>query len=412
MWVISLADTVNPGTADYLRRGLADAQAADACLVVIRLDTPGGLVESMRQMTQAIIASPQPVAVFVAPGGARATSAGAFLVLASDVAAMAPGTHLGAAHPVGGGGEEIKGVMGEKAVSDLAALAESLAKRRGRDPAPARAMVEKSTSYDADQARKLGIVDLVTADLGGLLKALEGREVATAAGPRRVTTAGRALKLVEPGWREGLLSTLANPNLAYVLLMIGLAGIYFELSHPGTMLPGVVGGICLILAFFSMSALPVSYAGLALIGLSVVLFFAEIKITSYGMLSLGGAAALILGSLMLFETDDQLLKVSLAVLAPTALLVIAFFGSVAWLAGRAQFRKSITGAEGLVGQVGRVRTDGRVLVAGELWRAASEGPLRPGQEVRVVKLEPGLVIRVDPVDPGAGAQAPAEKGGE
>ena len=288
-----------------------------ASLVVIRLDTPGGLVTSMRQMVKAILACPVPVVVYVSPAGARATSAGAFLMLAAPVAAMAPATHVGAAHPVGGQGQDIKGTMGEKAVSDLKALAVSLAKRRGRDPKLAEQMVVKSTSFDALKAKELGLADMVARDLGDLLQALQGRKVSTVAdGEKVIDTKGQTIRFHQPGWREKLLSLLASPNLAYILLMIGLAGLYFELSHPGAIFPGVVGGLALILAFFAMSTLPVSYAGLALIGLAVVLFFAEIKITSYGMLSLAGAASLILGSVMLFKSGERVVAVSLTVLVP------------------------------------------------------------------------------------------------
>jgi membrane-bound serine protease (ClpP class) len=299
---------------------------------------------------------------------------------------------------VGAGGGDIKGTMGEKVISDLKALAVSLAKRRGRDPKLAEEMITKSVSFDATQALELKLVDLVARDLGSLLKALEGRTAATSDGPKKIATAGKALRFYQPGWRDKLLSALASPNLAYILLMIGLAGIYFELSHPGAVFPAVIGGLSLILAFFAMSALPVSYAGLALIGLAVVLFFAEIKVTSYGLLSLGGAVSLILGSIMLFESGETVLAVSLVVLVPTALCVIAFFGGVAYLAGRAQLKKSVTGQEGLIGSRGVVVDQSRVRVLGELWGFKSQAPLAPGQEV-VVTAARGLTVEVDPAGP-------------
>ncbi len=399
VWVIELSDTINPGSADYLLENLRQAAADQACLVVIRLDTPGGLVSSMRQMVKAIMSCPVPVVVFTAPSGARATSAGAFLMLAAPLAAMAPATHMGAAHPVGAGGKEIKGSMGDKAVSDLKALAVSLAKQRGRDPKLAGEMVTKSTSFDATQAEKLGLVDLVARNLGELLAKLEGKKVPVAGGEKTINIKGKALRFVEPGWREKLLSLLGSPNLAYILLMIGMAGIYFELSHPGTIFPGVVGGLALILAFFAMSALPVSYAGLALIGLAVVLFFAEIKITSYGLLSLAGAVSLILGSIMLFRSGEAMVTVSLSVLVPTAACVIVFFGGVAYLAGKAQLRKGVTGLEGLQGARAVVVDATRVRVQGELWRYRGPAGLEPGQEVIVTKAH-GLEVEVAPVEPG------------
>jgi membrane-bound serine protease (ClpP class) len=266
-----------PGSTEFLKNAIDKANQADSCLIVIQLDTPGGVVDSMRHMVQAIMKSRSPVAVFVAPAGARATSAGAFIVLSASVAAMAPATHMGAASPVQGGGKEIEGTMAKKVMSDLTALIRSMAKRKKLDPKLAEDMVTEATSYDASKAKELGLVDLVTPDLGNLLKQLEGRVVPTGDGKRTISTKGKTLVFHEPGFREKLLSALANPNLAYILMMIGLAGLYFELSNPGAIFPGVVGAVSLILAFFGMSALPVSYAGLALIGLAIVLFIAEIK---------------------------------------------------------------------------------------------------------------------------------------
>lgn len=395
VWIIELKDSVNPGSARFLVEGLRRAAAERASLVVVQLDTPGGLVESMREMVQAILASPAPVAVYVAPSGARAASAGAFLVLAAQVAAMAPATQVGAAHPVGGGGEEIKGAMGDKVVQDLSAMARGLAQKRGRDPELAQRMVSESLSLEAGEALKKGMIDLMASDLGSLLGQLEGVSVQTESGPRVISTQGRHLVFHGPDWRDRLLSFLASPNLAYILLMIGLAGLYFELSHPGTIFPGVVGGLCLILAFFAMSSLPVSYAGLALILLSLVLFFLEIKVASGGLLGLGGALALILGSIMLFDQPGQLTAISLTVLIPTLAAFLAFFGGVTWLAARAQLARARTGAEGLIGEKGVVLGPGRVRVLGEIWRARGVGDLSPGREV-VVRAVDGLTLSVEP----------------
>lgn len=396
VWVIDLKDTINPGSTDFLLRGIAKANKDDAALVVIKLDTPGGVADSMRRMAQAIMESKAPVAVYVAPPGARATSAGAFLVLAANVGAMAPATHLGAASPVTAGGKDIEGTMAKKAKSDLGALIQSLAKRRGRDPKAALEMVTEAKSYDAVQAKEMGMVDVIAPDLGSLLKALEGRVVETAGGQRRITSKGRGLHFFKPGMRDKLLSALASPNLAYILLMIGMAGIYFELSHPGVILPGVVGALSLILAFFAMSALPVSYAGLALIGLAIVLFIAEIKVTSYGMLSVGGAISLFLGSIMLFKSGDQFSAVSLSVLLPVGGSTMVFFAGVAFLAGRAQFAKKQTGMEGLVGERGVVIGPGKVRVMGEIWQATGTEGAEPGEPVEVMEVA-GLVVRVGPV---------------
>jgi len=395
VFIIELKDTVNPGSADYLAAGLEAAAQAQAACAVIQLDTPGGLVDSMRAMVRAILASPVPVVVYVAPSGARAASAGAFLVLAAPVAAMAPATNLGAAHPVAAGGQEIKGAMADKAVADLKAMISGLAKRRGRDPGPAVKMVTDSASYDAGQAKELGLVDILAGDLGQLLSALEGRVAQTSAGPMRIAVQGKPLRFYEPSLRHKVLSLLASPNLAYILLMIGLMGLYFELSNPGAILPGVVGGLALILALYAMSAMPVSYTGLALIGLSVVLFITEIYVVSGGVLAVGGAVALVLGSLMLFESDEEMFTVSLSILIPTVTAVVVFFGAVTWLAMRAQLRKTSTGSEGLLGQRGVVVAPGRVRVLGELWRARSGKPLVPGQEVVVTEVD-GLLLTVEP----------------
>jgi membrane-bound serine protease (ClpP class) len=403
VWVIELADSVNPGSSEYLRQALALAQAEDAALVVIQLDTPGGLVESMREMVQAILGSSAPVAVYVAPQGARAASAGAFLVLAGHVSAMAPATNIGAAHPVAAGGSEVKGAMGDKVLEDLTAFALGLASQRGRPAEAVKAMIHESKSYAVDEALSLGLVDLMATDLASLLGQIEGHAVTTSAGPRRITSHGRTIRFERPGPRARLLSTLANPNLAYILLMIGLAGLYFELSHPGAIFPGVVGGISLLLAFFAMSTLPVSYAGLGLILLAVALFVAEIKVVSHGLLTLGGAAALVLGSLMLFQGEGDLGRVSLMVLLPTLLAVIGFFAGVAFLAGRAQRARAVTGSEGLVGEKAVATAPDKVMLLGELWRAQAAAPLVAGQEVVVTRVE-GLTVWVEPKkeeEPGA-----------
>lgn len=395
VWVIPIADTVNPGSADYLERSLISAQAGDASLVVIMIDTPGGLVTSMRDMVRAILACQVPVAVYVAPSGARATSAGAFLVLAGHVSAMAPATHLGASTPVSGAGGDIEGAMGKKAVSDLSALAASLAKKHGIDPKLATDMVTDARSFDGVEAVKLKLVDMVATDLNDLLVKLEGRVVETGGGKRTIATVGHRLHFAGPTWRDKLLSLLGSPNLAYILMMIGLAGLYFELSHPGAILPGVVGAASLILAFFAMSTLPVSYAGLALILLAVVMFIAEIKIVSYGMLSVGGVICLVLGSVMLFDSDEQLVRISLSVMAPVLVAVTVFFVCLAYLAGKAQMAKSVTGSEGLVGLYGETVGGGWVRVHSELWKAPGSEKYEQGTRI-VVRSMQGMELGVEP----------------
>jgi membrane-bound serine protease (ClpP class) len=269
-------------------------------------------------------------------------------------------------------------------------------------------MVTEARSFDSSEAKKLGLIDLTAADLGELLTKLNGRVVTTAGGQRRIETAGKAISFHKPGLREKILSVLADPNLAYILLMVGMMGLYFELANPGAILPGVVGGISLILAFFAMSTLPISYAGLALLGLGVAMFVAEILVVSKGLLSLGGAISLVLGSIMLFESDDEMMKVSLGVLLPTAAGVVLFFGAVTYLAVRAQVGKSSTGREGMVGLRGVAVAPNKIRVMGELWTVASDSPLTPGQAVEVVGMD-GLTLRVKQTEtdaqPGQGPGA-------
>jgi membrane-bound serine protease (ClpP class) len=358
----------------------------------------------MRRIVQDILASPVPVVVFVSPSGARAASAGVMIALAADVAAMAPGTNIGAAHPVGAGGQEIGGAMSEKIVNDLAAHARSVAERRGRNAAWVERAVRESVSATETEALREGVIDLVAADLDDLIRRIDGREVPGKG--RLALDPGRKVE-IEEGLRHRVLRAISNPNIAYLLLMIGLAGLYFEFSHPGALFPGVVGAVCLVLAFFALQTLPVNFAGILLIALAVVFFVLEMKLTSYGMLSVAGVASLLLGSLMLFEGDSPEARLSWQVLIPTLVLVSGSFTAVAVLVFRAQRSRPATGSAGMVGEIGIVRKglrpEGKVFVHGELWNAVGPAGLAEGRRVRVVRVR-GLTLEVEPADE---APAPA-----
>ena len=406
---------IHPVAVELLEDAIAEADALGAEALVVELSTPGGLLPSTREIFTAMLGAATPVVVYVAPSGAQAASAGFFLLMAADVAAMAPGTNTGAAHPVGGQGEEIEGAMGEKVEQDAAATIRSLAARHGRNAELAEAAVVESRSFTADEALEADLIDLVAPSLTALLAELDGREVTKNGRTMTLETAEAVVETVEMSpWRK-VLATLAHPNIAYILLSLGFLGIYFELMNPGSILPGVVGGICLILAFFSLSVLPVNYAGVALILLAIVLFIAEIKVPSYGMLTVGGVVSLALGGLMLFKSPLPALRVSLELVFGVALLAALVVGFLMRLALRAQRSKVRTGNEGLVGEVGRAFTalgpgdprPGKVFVHGEFWHARAGRPVEAGQAVRVTAVE-GMLLAVEP----EAAPVPGTVGGE
>jgi membrane-bound serine protease (ClpP class) len=400
VYILRVSDAISPGAAEFIHIGLVKAENEGAGCVIIELDTPGGLAESMRTIVQDILASPVPVAVYVAPSGARAASAGVMITMAADIAAMAPGTNIGAAHPVGAGGQEIEGKMSEKVVNDMVAHAKSVAERRGRNAQWVEQAIRESVSLTETEALKEGVIDLIAQDTDDLIRQINGRSLT---GKGTLTLDSSRKTVLAEGLRTKILRVISNPNLAYILLMIGLAGIYFELSHPGAIFPGVVGGICLVLAFFALQTLPVNYAGMLLIALAVIFFILEMKLTSYGMLSVAGTVSLLLGSLMLFEGEAPEARLAWQVLLPTLLVVSAFFAAVAWVVFRAQRSKPTTGPSGLMGEIGFVKKalapEGKVFVHGELWNATSRTPLDEGARVRVVKVT-GLTLDVEPVEPG------------
>ncbi|MGD8715769.1 MAG: nodulation protein NfeD [Desulfobacterales bacterium] len=403
VYIIEVADAISPGTAEYIKSGIRKAEENGAACLIIELDTPGGLAESMRKIVQDILASRVPVVVFVYPSGARAASAGVMITMAADVAAMAPGTNIGAAHPVGAGGKDIDGKMSEKVINDMVAHAKSVAERRGRNAKWVEEAIRESVSVTETEALKDKIIDLIAKDTDDLIQQLNGRELKD----RGVLNLDNAKKVVlEETLRTKILKTISNPNIAYILMMIGLAGLYFELSHPGAIFPGVIGGISLILAFFALQTLPVNYAGILLIVLAIIFFIMEMKITSYGLLSVAGIVALLLGSLMLFEGNTPDMKLSLNVLLPTIILISGFFVVIASLVFRAQISKPTTGSQGLVGEIGIVKQalapEGKVFVHGELWNAWAREAIDEDVKVRVVEVV-NLVLEVEPVDETAGA---------
>ena len=395
-------DTIQPASQRFIERGLEEAADVGAALVVIELDTPGGLVDTTRQITTAITTSRVPVAVLVTPGGAHAASAGFFILISADIAAMSPGTNTGAAQPVGGQGETLGDDIRAKATNDAAAMVRSLAEQRGRNVDLAIKAVTESVSYTAEEALENGLIDLVVPDLKGLLEALEGREVRRFDGSLTTLSLTAApVTEVEPTVLERLLSVLANPNIAYLLLGLGALGLYVEITHPGGIFPGVVGAIFLLLGLYSLSVLPVSWAGVALIFVALVMFLLEVKVTSYGMLTVGGLIAFVLGSMMLFDGPVPAMRVSLGVVLPTALLVALVTVALLSRVIRAHRRPAMTGSEGLIGEVGRALSAlapaGKVAVHGEYWDARTTGEeVAAGAEVAVVAIE-GRRLLVAPV---------------
>jgi len=400
VYVVKVAGTVNPGLAEFMIRSLETSSREGAACLVIQLDTPGGLALSMRSIVMAMLASEIPVVVYVSPSGARAASAGVMITLAADIAAMAPGTNIGAAHPVNLGQKEMDKAMAEKVVNDMVAYTKSISEKRGRNSEWAEKAIRDSVSVTEKEALDLKVIDLIAKDLDDLIEKIDGREL-----KEKGTLRTRGVKRVvlTESLRDKILKTLSDPNIAYLLMMIGMAGLYFELSHPGAIFPGVIGAISLILAFFAFQTLPVNYAGILLIVVALILFILEMKVTSYGLLSLGGIISLFLGSLMLFEGDGGApeMRLSWRVLIPTVIMVSGFFMVVAGLVFRSQISKPRTGDKGLIGEVGvvkeRLAPRGKVFVHGELWNAEAPELIEAGANVRVIGMD-HLVLKVEEVE--------------
>jgi membrane-bound serine protease (ClpP class) len=400
---LQLEGVISPVTVRLLEAALTRAQTERAGALVILLDTPGGLERSMRLICQRLLNAEVPVIVYVAPTGARAASAGVFVTMAAHVAAMAPATNIGAAHPVAVGGGVDKESM-KKIENDAAAFARTVAAARGRNAEWAEKAVRESVSITEREAIRLQVVDLTAESIPDLLDKVDGRSVKTARGPVTLQTKGATVSAIEVGFRDRVLNVITDPNVAYILMMLGMLGLFFELSNPGVILPGVIGGISLILAFFAFQSLPINYAGLLLILFGIALFIAEISVVSHGVLSIGGIVALGLGSLMLFDAPEAGFRVSWWVIMPTVGATAGVFLFVVAAGVRALRVRSPAGGLGLVGQTGVARgplsPEGQVLVHGELWRAVARGtPVEDGSRVRVVDAN-GLTLTVEKTGEG------------
>jgi membrane-bound serine protease (ClpP class) len=394
---IDIEGVISPVTLRLVGIAIDRAQAERAQALVIQLDTPGGLERSMRAIVQRMMNAEVPVIVYVAPTGARAASAGVFITMAAHVAAMAPATNIGAASPVALGGGADKTMM-KKIENDAAAFIRTVAVERGRNADWAEKAVRQAVAITEREAVKLKVIDLVADSVPDLLDKVDGRTIKLPKGTTTLATKGAPVRPIEIGFRDRFLNVITDPNVAYVLMMLGMLGLFFELSNPGVILPGVIGGISLILAFFAFQSLPINYAGLLLILFGIVLLVAEIKIVSHGVLAIGGITSMALGSLMLFDSPEVGFRVSWWVIVPTVGAKAGLFLFVVAVGVRALGRPPATGAEGLIGKTGSVRErlapEGQVLVSGEIWRAVAEGePVEIGGQVRIVAVD-GLTLKV------------------
>ena len=422
-WILEIKGAIGPATSDYLKRGLENARDEGVSLIVLKMDTPGGLDLAMREMIQAIIASPIPVVTYVAPSGARAASAGTYILYASHVAAMAPGTNLGAATPVQIGGFEFPtdefsdkddkenvqdkiakstgDTMTHKMINDAEAYLRSLAQMHGRNQEWAAEAVRESASLSAVDALEKGVIDLIADDIPQLLKRLNLRSVKVLGQERRLETKGLTLQVYQPDWRNRLLSVITNPNVAYILMLLGIYGLFFELYNPGSVLPGVIGGISLLLALFAFQVLPVNYAGIALILLGIAFMVGEAYAPSFGALGMGGLFAFVIGSVILIDTDTPDYMISRPLIGGISLISLFFFIWVIHALLKIRSRPIVSGREEMLGAVGKcLNNDGKqlqVYVHSETWNAEASAPIALEQRVKVVGID-GLTLKVEPVN--------------
>ncbi|HTP05030.1 MAG TPA: nodulation protein NfeD [Nitrospirota bacterium] len=400
IYLINVDAPITPVVSEYIIKSIDTASRNSAEAIIIQLDTPGGLVDSMREIVKKMLSADIPVVVYVAPAGARAASAGVFITIAANVAAMAPSTHIGAAHPVTMEGKMDK-TMEAKVVNDLAAMARSIAEKRGRNAKWVEDAVRKSVSITETEALKERVIDLVAPDVPSLLKEINGKSVDLVVGKKTIDTSNAQVQEINMGFRHRILEIISNPNIAYILMILGFYGLYFELANPGAVFPGVAGAISLILAFYALHTLPINYAGLMLIILGVGLFIAEAFITSHGVLGVGGAIAMAIGSVMLIESPSPYLRISWAVIVPVVALSALLFIITVTMAVRVHREKADTGKEGMLGLEGEAKTDistgGQIFVRGEYWNAWSESPIQKGERVKVEAVE-GLKLKVKRAD--------------
>ncbi|MGO9480913.1 MAG: NfeD family protein [Candidatus Kryptoniota bacterium] len=398
--LIQVDGTINPATAEYILNSISKAEGERESALIIEMNTPGGLLESTRKIVQGILGSSVPVIVYIAPSGSRAGSAGVFITLSANIAAMAPGTNIGAAHPVGGGiGTDTTSVEAQKVTNDAAAFVRAIAQKRHRNVAWAENAVRHSISNSDSEALKKGVIDLISPSLDTLLKEIDGQSVETSSGNVTLRTADAKVEFVPMNWRENFLGTISDPNITYILMMVGVFGILFELFNPGSILPGVVGAISLILAFYAFQTLPINYAGLALIVFAIILFIAEVKIMSHGLLAIGGVISLFLGSVMLISSPFELVSISLSVIITTVVVAAVFFTWIIGLGLRAQKKESATGFEGMYGEEGSAASEinpgevGQVNVHGEIWKATSAQPVKAGEKV-IIESASNWILKV------------------
>jgi len=389
--VIKVNSAIGPATKSYIARSISYSEKTAAKAIIIQLNTPGGLLESTREIVQNIITSKVPVIVYVSPSGSRAGSAGVFITLAANIAVMAPSTNIGAAHPVGLDGKGENPVMFDKITNDASAFIRSIADKRKRNAVWAENAVRKSISSTETEAMRDSVINFVSPSIADIIVRINGLYVETSAGNIRINTTDAEVELREPSFFDEILRVISDPNIAYALLMLGIFGMLFELYNPGAILPGIVGGISLILAAYSLQLLPVNYAGLAMIALAIVLFLLEIKIVSHGLLAVGGTISLFLGSVMLFDSPNESMKVSMGIIITVVILSVLFFTVVLTIGLKAQTLRKFTGSEALSGEIGTAETDfnpgeiGKVLIHGEHWKAESDFAVKAGDKVRIIE---------------------------
>ncbi|MEW6272095.1 MAG: nodulation protein NfeD [Thermodesulfobacteriota bacterium] len=399
--LLTIDGTINPAVADYVKDGIERSERDGAAALLIVIDTPGGLLASTRTIVKEILGAPLPTLSYVAPSGAGAASAGVFIVMAADVAAMAPGTNIGASTPVQGSGSDIEGAMGEKVKSFTASFAKAIATRRGRNVEWAERAVREAVSATDEEALELHVVDLVAGDVRDLLRQASGREVAIGDSTRKLDVADARVVPLDMRLKQRVLDLLADPNIAYLLFLVGLLGLYLELSHPGTLVPGVTGAICLLIALGAFQVLPIDATGVALLLLGIALLVAELFLPSFGIVGAGGVVSFVLGSMLLFDADEPGLAVDRGLIGVIAGAFAIAMLAVATLVVRSQRRPPSTGREALLGEIGEARSRlaprGTVMLQGELWRAVATADVERGARVRVIGVD-GLTLRVEPVD--------------